>query len=184
MQVRLTTLFFSFLKIGAFTFGGGYAMIPIFEREFVHRYRYLSQEEFNDVLAMVQSLPGVIAINFSVFIGLRLRKMKGALVSMIGVALPSFVIILVIANFFFRYVDHPVVEAVFKGVRISVVALIFTAGYKIFKTNRHLKAVFLAALTFALVFSVNVHPFFVIIGMGAFGYLLHLRNGVNSHGTV
>ncbi len=184
MEPSLKKLFFSFLKIGGLTFGGGYAMIPVFEREFVMRYKYLKEEEFADVLAMVQSLPGVIAINFSVFIGLRLRGYKGALVSMIGVALPSFVIILLIASFFFRFVDHPVVEAIFKGVRISVVALIFTAGYKLFLANRTLKAIFLALLTFALVFAAEIHPFFVIIGMGFFGYITHLRNGVNAHGSL
>lgn len=181
MQPSLWHLFLSFLKIGAFTFGGGYAMIPVFEREFVHRYKYLKEEEFHDVLVMVQSLPGVIAINFSVFIGLRLRGKKGAFVSALGVALPSFVIILTIATFFFRFVDHPIVEAVFKGVRISVVALIFTAGYKMFKSHRHLKGLFLATFTFALVYTADIHPFFVILMMGLFGYMIEYTKEVNHH---
>ena len=177
----LMRLFLTFMKIGAFTFGGGYAMIPIFEREFVKRYGYIEEEEFADILAMVQSLPGVIAINFAVFIGLRLRGIKGALATSIGVALPSFVIIIVIAIFFFHYIDNPVVEAIFNGVRISVVALIFTAGVKLFKQNRHLLGVFLAALTFALVFAVGVHPFFVIITMAAAGYLIYALREVTHH---
>ncbi len=184
MQPTLSQLFLSFLKIGAFTFGGGYAMIPVFEREFVHRYKYLKEEEFNDVLVMVQSLPGIIAINFSVFIGLRLRGKKGAFLSALGVALPSFMIILTIAAFFFRYVDHPVIEAIFKGVRISVVALIFTAGVKLFKAHRHLKGLFLAALTFALVYALRMHPFFVILLMGLFGYLIETTKAVNHHDAI
>lgn len=182
-EIPLWRLFLSFLKIGAFTFGGGYAMIPVFEREFVHRYKYLKEEDFNDVLVMCQSLPGVIAINFSVFIGLKLRGKLGALVSAIGVALPSFIIILVIATFFFRYVDHPTVEAVFRGVRVAVVVLIFTAGYKLFKANRTLQGIFLAVLTFALVFSAQVHPFIVIVLMGLTGYLITTLRGEDNHDT-
>ncbi len=177
----LLRLFLTFMKIGAFTFGGGYAMIPVFEREFVKRYGYIEEDEFANILAMVQSLPGVIAINFAVFIGLRLRGLKGALATSIGVALPSFVIIIVIATFFFQYIDNPVVAAIFSGVRISVVALIFTAGVKLFKQNLHLQGTFLAALTFALVFSVGVHPFFVILMMGTFGYLIFATNEVKKH---
>jgi len=170
MDPALYKLFFSFLKIGAFTFGGGYAMIPLFEREFVHRYGYLDEEEFADALVICQSLPGVIAINFAVFIGIKLRGV-GALVSGIGVALPSFIIIMVIAAFFFQYIENPYVEAAFTGVRVSVIALIFTAGFRIFRRNRTLFGVFLVALTFVLVAIAYVHPFFVILAMGLFGYV-------------
>ncbi len=171
MRISLAKLFFSFLKIGAFTFGGGYAMIPLFEREFVKRYGYLDEDEFYDVLVICQSLPGVIAINFSVFIGIKLRGKVGGFVAGLGVALPSFLIILVIAAFLFAYIENPYVEAAFKGVRVSVIALIFTAGFRLFKQNKHLFGVFMAVLTFALVAMVRLHPFFVILAMGAFGYI-------------
>lgn len=176
--VSLLTLFRTFLKIGAFTFGGGYAMIPIFEREFVQRYGYIKEEEFGDVLVMVQSLPGVIAINFAIYIGLRLRGIKGAIASAVGVALPSFIIIMVIATFFFQYIDHPVVAAIFQGVRVAVVALITTAGLKFLKQNFHMQGIFLASLTFVLVFSAGVHPFFVIVGLAFLGYVIFMTKDV------
>lgn len=172
MKISLTRLFFTFLKIGAFTFGGGYAMIPIIERELVHRYKYIKSEDFYDTLIICQSLPGVIAINFSVFIGLKMRGWKGALVSAVGVALPSFVIIITIAAFFFQYIENPYVEAFFKGVRVSVVALIFLAGFKLLKQNRSYYSVFIASLTFALVATFNVHPFIIIVSMGLFGVIV------------
>ncbi len=180
----LLRLLLTFMKIGAFTFGGGYAMIPVFEREFVKRYGYIKEEEFADILAMVQSLPGVIAINFAVFIGLRLRGLKGALTTAFGMALPSFIIIIVIAIFFFQYIDNPAIEAIFNGVRISVVALIGTAGVKLFKQNKHLQGIFIASLTFALVFSVGVHPFFVIVFMALFGYMIYSVNEVKNYDSV
>lgn len=180
-SISLWTLFRTFLKIGAFTFGGGYAMIPIFEREFVKRYGYLSDEEFSDVLVMVQSLPGVIAINFSVFIGLRLRGIKGAFVSALGVALPSFIIIMVIATFFFQYIDHPTVAAIFQGVRVAVVALIATAGIKFLRQSLHMQGIFLATLTFVLVLFAGVHPFFVIVGLASLGMLIFHVQEVVSH---
>ncbi len=170
-MIGLPRLFFSFLKIGALTFGGGYAMIPLFERFFVHDYGYLSEDEFTDALVICQSLPGVIAINFAVYIGLKLRGGVGALVSGVGVALPSFILIMVIATFFFRFIENPYVEAIFMGVRVAVIALIFTAGFRILVRNRHPFGILIGVLSFLLVGLFFVHPFFVIIGMGAAGFL-------------
>ncbi len=146
-------------------------MIPLFEREFVKRYGFLSDDEFYDALVICQSLPGVIAVNFAVYIGLKLRGRFGALVSALGVTLPSFIIIMVIATFVFRHVDNEYVVAIFKGVRVSVIALVFTAGYRLFIRHRHWYGVFIAFLTFTLVAIAYVHPFLVIVMMGAYGYL-------------
>jgi len=181
MQISLTRLFFTFLKIGAFTFGGGYAMIPIIERELVYRYKYIKTEDFYDTLIICQSLPGVIAINFSVFIGLKLRGVRGAVVAAVGVALPSFIIIMTIAAFFFQYIENPIVEAFFKGVRVSVVGLIFLAGFKLLKQNRSYFGVFVAALTFALIVTFEVHPFIIIVSMGLFGLLITKTKEVMNH---
>ncbi len=156
-------------------------MIPLFEREFVKRYKYLSEDEFFDALVICQSLPGVIAVNFAVYIGLKLRGRFGALVSAIGVALPSFLIIMVIATFLFRYIDNEYVAAVFKGVRVSVIALVFTAGFRLFWRHRHLYGVFIALMTFTLVAIAYVHPFYVIVMMGAYGYLTTKIREVVSH---
>ena len=120
--------FKTFLKIGAFTLGGGYAMIPIIEAEVVERHKWLSREEFADIIAVAQSCPGALAINMSVFIGYRLRRLPGAVCTCLATALPSFLIILLIALFFHRFQDVPWVAAMFRGIRPAVVALICSAG--------------------------------------------------------
>ena len=116
--------FLTFFKIGLFTFGGGYAMIPLIEAEIVNRKNWISKEDFLDLLAVAQSCPGVFAINISVFIGYRLRGVKGGLLCALGTALPSFIIILLIAMFFHQFKDNPYVAAMFRGIRPAVVALI------------------------------------------------------------
>ena len=109
--------FITFFKIGMFTLGGGYAMIPIIEAEVVDKHKWISKEEFLDLIAIAQSCPGVFAINISIFIGYKLRKVKGAIAASIGTALPSFLIILMIAIFFSKFKDNPVVAAIFRGIR-------------------------------------------------------------------
>lgn len=121
---RLSTLFVSFFKIGAFTFGGGYAMIPLIEREVIDRRKWVVPEEFLDLLTLAQSVPGPVSLNTAVFIGYRLRGMRGALATLLGSILPSFLIMLVIALFFTDIRHNPVVDAAFKGMRPAVVALI------------------------------------------------------------
>ena len=115
----LFELFGSFLKIGAFTFGGGYAMIPLIEREVIDRRRWIERQEFLDLLTIAQSAPGPISLNTSVFVGYKLRGYAGAIASILGVVLPSYTIILAVALF-----DNAAVDAAFKGMRPAVVALI------------------------------------------------------------
>ena len=117
-------LFSSFLKIGAFTFGGGWAMIPIIEREMVDKKQWIKREDFIDSLAIAQSLPGILAVNISILVGNKLRGVKGSLVAALGTILPSFLIILAIAIWFVQVYDNPVIERIFKGIRPAVVALI------------------------------------------------------------
>ena len=126
--------FKTFFRIGGFTIGGGYAMIPLIESEVVDKHRWLSRKEFLDIIAIAQSCPGVFAINMSVFIGYKMRKLPGAICSAFGTALPSFIIILLIAMFFANFQDNPVVEAIFRGVRPAVVALIAAPLFKMAKT--------------------------------------------------
>lgn len=117
-------LFWAFFKIGAFTFGGGYAMIPLIQREVVHRKKWLAEEEFIDMLAIAQSVPGPISLNTAVFVGNKVKGIKGSLVASLGIILPSFIVILLIALVFTEFKDNPGVERVFKGIRPAVVALI------------------------------------------------------------
>ncbi len=123
-MVALGDLFLSFLKIGLFTFGGGYAMILLIEREVSDRKRWVAKGEFADLLTVAQSAPGPISLNTAVFVGYKMRGALGAFASIAGVVLPSFAIILVVAMFFAGIRDNAVVAAAFKGMRPAVVALI------------------------------------------------------------
>jgi len=129
-------MFLTFFKIGAFTIGGGYAMIPIIQQEIVDKKKWIEEEEFLDIIAISQGSPGPIAINVSIFIGYRLKGLKGAITCMLGTALPSFMIILLIAMMFFQYRNNPIVEKVFLGIRPAVVALIASAVYKMYKSSQ------------------------------------------------
>jgi len=126
MKGILSNLFFTFFKIGAFTFGGGWAMISIMEKEIVDKHKWLERESFLDLLAVAQSLPGILAVNIAVAIGDRLRGLKGSIVAALGTILPSFMMILVIAIFLTPDLikNNEVLSAIFKGIRPSVVALI------------------------------------------------------------
>lgn len=117
------TLFLTFLKIGVGTIGGGYAMLPLIQREVVDR-GWLSKEDFIDLFSVAQSLPGIFAVNISIFVGYKLKKNMGSVVCALGTILPSFVIILLIATFFTQVQNNEWVEKIFKGLRPAVVALI------------------------------------------------------------
>ena len=117
------TLFLTFMKIGMFTIGGGYAMLPLIQREVVDR-GWMTKEEFIDIFSVAQSLPGIFAVNISIFVGYRLKKKIGGFICALGTILPSFLIILLIALFFTQMKDNEWVEKAFKGLRPAVVALI------------------------------------------------------------
>ena len=125
-KASLLRLFATFFKIGAFTFGGGWAMISIIEREIVDKYHWIEREEFLDLLAVAQSLPGILAVNISVAVGDKLRGLKGSVCSAAGTIAPSFMIILLIAMFLTPdlITNNPVISSIFKGIRPVVVALI------------------------------------------------------------
>lgn len=116
-------IFWVFAKIGAFTIGGGYAMIPIIQNEIVRR-GWLKEDDFPDIIALAQTAPGLLAVNISIFVGYKLRGNTGSLVATIGSVLPSFLIILMIAMAFTGYQDNPTIIRIFKGMRPVVVALI------------------------------------------------------------
>ena len=117
-------LFYTYLKIGTFTLGGGYAMLPLIQREVVDRRGWINEEEFLNMIALAQAAPGLIAVNSAIFIGWRIGGWKGVCGAVLGAVLPSFVIILLIAMIFAEWKELPAVEAAFKGIRPAVVALI------------------------------------------------------------
>lgn len=164
--------FKTFFKIGAFTIGGGYAMIPIIESEVVEKHKWLDKEEFLDILAVSQSTPGVFAINMSVFIGYKLRKTRGAISACLGTALPSFAIILLIAMFFHSFQDNEVIQSMFRGIRPAVVALIAVPTFNLAKAAKiNLANCWIPIGGALLIWLVGVNPIYIIIAAGLGGYL-------------
>ncbi len=159
-------LFWTFLKIGTFTLGGGYAMLPLIQREVVNRNGWIDEEEFLNMIALAQAAPGLIAVNSAIFIGWRIGGWRGVCGAVLGAVLPSFLIILGIAMVFSDWKELPAVEAVFKGIRPAVVALIAAPLVKMGKSaiGRQTAWPLLISLAAALLIWLgNVNPIWVII---------------------
>ena len=129
----LETLFFTFFKIGLFTFGGGYAMIALLEEEFIQRRKWLDKDEFLDMTAIAESTPGPVAINSATSLGYKLAKVPGAATATVAVCLPSFLIIYAISLFFEQFTQLTVIANAFKGIQVCVIYLIFSAGVRMLK---------------------------------------------------
>ena len=129
----LGTLFFTFFKIGLFTFGGGYAMIALLEEEFIQRRKWLDKDEFLDMAAIAESTPGPVAINSATYLGYKLAKVPGAVTATVAVCLPSFLIIYAISLFFEQFTQLTVIANAFKGIQVCVIYLIFSAGVRMLK---------------------------------------------------
>ena len=129
----LGTLFFTFFKIGLFTFGGGYAMIALLEEEFIQRRRWLDKDEFLDMTAIAESTPGPVAINSATYLGYKLAGVPGAATATVAVCLPSFLIIYAISLFFEQFTQLTVIANAFKGIQVCVIYLIFSAGVRMLK---------------------------------------------------
>lgn len=130
---NLGTLFFTFFKIGLFTFGGGYAMIALLEEEFIQRRRWLDKDEFLDMTAIAESTPGPVAINSATYLGYKLAGVPGAATATVAVCLPSFLIIYAISLFFEQFTQLTVIANAFKGIQVCVIYLIFSAGVRMLK---------------------------------------------------
>lgn len=160
------SLFYSFFKIGLFTFGGGYAMIPLVQREVV-RKGWILEAQFLELLTLAQSAPGPLALNTAVFVGYRVKGYRGVALSVFGIILPSFVIILIIAIYLHSFRDNHVVAAVFKGIRPAVVALMLAPVFG-FSKGLGWKRGVLAVLAAFLVWYFSISPVYLII-FGALG---------------
>lgn len=175
-------LFMIFFRIGAFTFGGGYAMIPLIEEEVSTKNKWLTDDEFLDALAIAQSLPGAVAINMSTYVGYRIYGIRGAAICCLGIIMPSFLIILSLAGFLIKYKDNQVLINVFRGVRPAIVALIVLSVIKLQKNlekNLFNMMVFLVGFIMLIIF--NIHPITLIVLSGLLGYI-HFggaKNGVH-----
>ena len=166
-------LFGTFFKIGAFTFGGGYAMVALLEHEFVEKKRWLTREEFLDMVAIAESTPGPVAVNSATYIGYKLAGVAGAAASTLAVCLPSFAVIYLISLFFDRFLQLTVVANAFKGIQACVIYLILSAGVKMLKNlqrtpfNTAVVAVVLAAMVGCSVLAVKFSSICCILLCGA-----------------
>ena len=171
----LGTLFFTFFKIGLFTFGGGYAMIALLEEEFIQHRKWLDKDEFLDMTAIAESTPGPVAINSATYLGYKLAKVPGAATATVAVCLPSFLIIYAISLFFEQFTQLTVIANAFKGIQVCVIYLIFSAGVRMLKSldkspfaTGVLAAVMLVMVGLSLV-GVSVSSILLILLSGAAG---------------
>lgn len=172
-QRRMFELFFTFAKIGLFTIGGGYAMIPLIRQTVVDEKQWASEEELMDLIAVAQSCPGVFAVNISVFIGYRMKRLPGAVMSALGAAMPSFLIILCIAFFFREFRDNPVVARIFKGIRPAVAALIAVPVFKMAHTARiNIYTIWIPIVSALGIWMLGISPIYIILlaALGGYSY--------------
>ena len=167
---ELLTIFLTFLKIGAFTFGGGYAMIPLIQKEAVERHGWVTDEDILDIVAIAESTPGPIAINAATFVGHQTRGFAGAVAATLGVVLPSFVTIFVIFHILQAFRDAKAVQYAFNGIRVGVLVLLIKALVKMLKTNRKGWVAYgLMGISFVLTAFLKVNTILVIVLCGAVG---------------
>lgn len=173
----LVKLFFLFTKIGIFTIGGGYAVIPLIEKEIISR-SWLAHDEFYELLAITESLPGVFATNIAALVGFKIGGIKGGILAALGTIIAPFVIVLLLAVFFNRFQDNIYVVKAFKGLRPVVVALIAAPCYTAIQINKmSIKTLLLPLLALGLMWGANVSPVWIILGGCIGGIVYHsLRN--------
>ncbi|EDT74531.1 MULTISPECIES: chromate transporter [Clostridium] len=172
----LMDMFITFFKIGAFTLGGGYAMLPIIQKEVVEKKKWIGETEFLDMVAISQSAPGPLAVNISAFVGQKMKGLMGLITSTLGAILPSFIIIILVASVFLGIENSPVVQRVFQGIRPAVVALIAVPVISMGKTAKVNKKNFIIPLLAAVLVAVfKITPIYVILGAAAIGVIDVLR---------
>ena len=177
---KVSTLFWTFLKIGAFTFGGGYAMVALLEHEFVEEKQWVSREEFLDMVAIAESTPGPVAVNSATYLGYKIDGTAGAAASTVAVCIPSFVVIYCISLFFDRFLSLTVVAHAFRGIQVCVIYLILSAGLKMLRQlernafNVCILAAVIAAMVGCSVAAVSFSSIYYILLSGAAGVLLYL----------
>jgi chromate transporter len=168
------SLIVSFFKTGLFAYGGGPAIIPLVEKEAVNNYHWLTQEEFTDVLALANSLPGPIATKMALCIGLRVGGPWGAVAALTAHLLPSTVLILILTTLYYRYRSIPSVQGVMKGVRPVVIAiLLVTVAQLAPKSVFSWDTFIIAVVCFVVVFYFDIHPIYTIIAAGLFGLFFY-----------
>ena len=167
-------LFVVFFKVGFFTIGGGYAMLPMLRKEVVEKYDWATDEEMMDYFAIGQSTPGIIAINTATFIGYKKKGVLGAICSTLGMVTPSWIIIISIAAFYNEFSSNPYVESAFTGIRVVVVVLILNAVIKMGKSSiKNWYSLLIFLVSFILVALLNVSAIYIIIAAGILGIIIN-----------
>ena len=179
----LLELFLTFAKIGAFTFGGGYAMLALLDHTCVEEKKWLTSEEFSDLTVIAESTPGPIAINCSTYAGYKKAGVPGAVVATLGMVLPSFVILLLISLFFENILAYPIIAKAFRGIRVAVSLLILRAGYKMVtkmlkSTKTKLSSLLLVVIFFGIslclsLFNIRISTIWLILASGLCGFFLY-----------
>ncbi len=174
---NLCILFWTFFKIGLFTFGGGIAMISLIEATIVEKKKWVTSEEMLDIIAIAESTPGPIAVNSATFVGYRRGGILGAVFATLGVVFPSMIIITIIAIFYDRFMQYSIIQKAFKGILCATIVLIFAAGIKLFKplnkTGNLIINCVLLLVAFALVLFLNVSSILLIACGGLFGWIVY-----------
>ncbi|HHW03909.1 MAG TPA: chromate transporter [Thermoanaerobacterales bacterium] len=174
-------MFWAFFKIGAFTLGGGFAMIPLMKVEMVDRQKWIKEEEFLDIIAVTQSAPGAVAINSSIYIGYKLAGFSGSVIATLGTVLPSFLIILFVALFYADMKSNVYVKKAFSGIYPAIVVLILAAAINLWKAAfKDKTGLALALLSLAALIVFDVHPILVILLAGITG--IFLKKNTVGHG--
>lgn len=168
--------------MGAFTFGGGYAMVPIIQKEIVENAQLIDNKEFIDIIAVSQSLPGAIAVNTTIFVGFKLLGILGAIAALLGTVLPSFLVILVLAIFYNQIKDIKTIQLFFQGVRPAIVALIFMSAVKLSSAIEKKRFnFFIMGAAFLSITFLGIHPILVVIGCATAG-LIYTKKGEKEDG--
>ena len=186
IKTKLSVLFITMLKIGLFTFGGGYAMLALLENEFVEKKKWIEHDEFVDMAAIAESTPGPIAINAATYIGFKLRGVLGAIISTVAVCIPSFIIIYTVSVFFDEFLAFKYVDYAFRGIQIGVIYLILSAGLKILKGMK--KSFFNIAITVSVgtvmiafsLLSIKFSTVFYILICGLIGVFAYLLKSLKN----
>ncbi|GAB6086522.1 chromate transporter [Alkaliphilus crotonatoxidans] len=167
-------LFLSFLKIGVFSFGGGYAMLPLIEQEIVHINHWLNQDEFVDIIAISQMSPGPIAINSATFVGFKHLGVLGALAATLGVIFCSFFLVTFLANVVMKYHDSTAIQGIFAGIRPGVIGLIAAACVSLFKSSIvDFKGLLIGLMVLGILLKTKIHPIVMIMLSGLLGIFIY-----------
>ena len=169
---ELFDLFFTFARIGGLTFGGGYAMLPIIQKELVEGKKWATENEVMDYYAVGQCTPGIIAVNTATFIGYNLRGIPGAIFATLGVVFPSLIIIVIIASVLNNIMELAIIQSAFAGIRLAVIALIIDTVIKLWKSSiSNLIGVIIAVIAFILSAFVGISPIYIIISAALVGFI-------------